>query len=40
MILAFKGIVPPMEWYHDPNIKNKKGFTVEKYLLIHKKEIP
>ena len=32
MLLAFKGIIPPQEWHHDPNIKNKKKKTVEDYL--------
>ena len=32
MLLASKGIIPPQEWHHNPNIKNKKGKTVEDYL--------
>jgi len=28
MLLAKNGIVPPKEWYHDPNIKNDWSETV------------
>ena len=28
MYLAEKGIIPPKEWIHDPNIRNKYGDTV------------
>ena len=28
MLLAKKGIIPPKEYYHDPNIKNNDGDTV------------
>ena len=33
MHLANNGIIPPKCWNHDPTIKNKKGKTVEDYLL-------
>lgn len=32
MLLAYKGIIPPKEWNHDPNIKNKKNKTVADIL--------
>ena len=32
MILASKGIVPPIEWNHNPNLKNSYGNTVAMYL--------
>ena len=32
MYLAEKEIIPPKEWIHSPNIKNKKGHTVAYYL--------
>ena len=31
MILAINNIEIPNEWYHDPNIKNKYGYTVAMY---------
>ena len=38
--MAMKGIIPPNEWNHDPNIKNNDCFTVEYYLRKHKLPIP
>ena len=38
MLLAYNGIIPPKEWIHDPNIKNKRGDTVAYYLK--KKNLP
>ena len=40
MLLANKGIIPSVEWYHDPNIKNKFGYTVEYYLKSRCKDVP
>ena len=28
MFFAYKGIIPPKEWYHDPNLRNINGYTV------------
>ena len=33
MILAYNGITPPKEWYHNPELQNKDGKTVEIYLM-------
>ena len=30
--LAKNGIFPPKEWHHDPNIRDKYGYTVADYL--------
>ena len=32
MKLAEHGIIPPKEWIHDPNIKDKWGNTVADFL--------
>ena len=40
MTLAWKGIIPPKEWYHNPTIKDNDGKTVEDYLLENDKEVP
>ncbi len=32
MYLAKKEIIPPKEWYHDPNIKNEQNKSVCNYL--------
>ena len=48
MILALNGIIPPKEWYHNPNIKcdfiNKEGKlirgSVEDYLEYHNIPVP
>ena len=32
MLLVNEGIIPPKEWIHDPNIKDKHGHTVAYYL--------
>ena len=32
MLLASNGIIPPKQWIHDPNIKNKVNKTVSFYL--------
>lgn len=32
MILAINNIEIPKEWYHNPNIVNKYGFTVAHYM--------
>ena len=39
MWLAFKGIIPPKEWYHNPEIKNSYNDTVA-ILLAGNKIIP
>ena len=36
--LAFNGIIPPKEWYHDPTFRDVDGFTVALHLA-HKKGI-
>ena len=38
MLLASKGIIPPKEWIHDPNIRNFKNKTVSD--LLKEKHIP
>ena len=40
MILASKGIVPPSQWHHDPNIKNNWNYTVEDYLKDNNITVP
>jgi len=40
MLLASNSIIPPKEWYHDPNITNKHGITVAIYLLLNNIEVP
>lgn len=37
MIYASKGIMPPKEWEHDPNLKDKNNNTVA--LLLAKTSI-
>ena len=32
MILALNSIIPPKEWYHNPEIKDKDSNTVCYYL--------
>jgi len=36
MILARNGIIPPKEWYHDPTLTNKNGYTVAEILIDNK----
>ena len=36
MILIRNGIIPPKEWIHDPNIKDKYNHTVAYYLKKYK----
>lgn len=33
MLLAENKIVPPNDWFHDPNIKNKEGKTVRDIFI-------
>ena len=40
MYLAEKGIIPPKEWQHDPNIKDKWGKTVAYHLKYNNLPIP
>ena len=40
MILAKNGIIPPKEWYHDPNLVNNEGRTVCYFLFINSINIP
>ncbi len=35
MYLADNGIIPPLEWQHDPEMKNTKGNTVAIKLAKH-----
>ena len=32
MYLASKGVIPPKEWYHNPELRNSNGETVEDIL--------
>ena len=32
MFLASKGIIPPKEWMHDINMKNKNGDSIKSIL--------
>ena len=32
MLLSDDGIIPPIEFYHNPNIKDKDGNTVANHL--------
>lgn len=32
MCFAWKGIIPPKEWYHRPELSDKYGWTVAKWL--------
>lgn len=36
MSLAKKGIVPPEEWHHSPELKSSNGITVSMYLIKNK----
>ena len=36
MILAYKGIIPPKEWIHDPEIMNEYENTVAMKLALNK----
>ena len=40
MILIIKGIVPPKEWQHDPNIKDKYNHTAAYYFKLNKMPVP
>ena len=40
MLLAKDGIVPPKQWIHDPNIKDKGYYTVVRYLKENKLPVP
>ena len=40
MILAFKGIIPPKEWYHQPELYNVNGDRVKNLLIKAGKEVP
>ena len=40
MTLAWKGIIPPYKWEHDPNIRNNYGYTVEHFLIRKNIEVP
>jgi len=37
IILAYKGIIPPKEWYHDKYLCDKDCHTVAYYLLKNNK---
>ncbi len=34
-MLAWKGIIPPKEWYHDPTMANVNGNTVAMCLAFN-----
>lgn len=34
--MAWKGVIPPREFYHDPSFATSSGFTVAMYLAINK----
>ena len=34
MWLAFRGIIPPKEWHHDPNLKVDDDITVATILAL------
>ena len=34
MWFAFRGIIPPKEWYHDPNLEVEDGMTVATILAL------
>ena len=40
MYLSQKGIIPPKEWLHNPNIQNNYGNTVNMYLACNNISIP
>ena len=40
MYLASNGIIPPKEWYHNPELRNNKGETVEDILTQKNIEVP
>ena len=40
MQLAYNGKNISSIWWHDPNIKNKFGHTVEYYLKFKGKDVP
>jgi len=40
MYLAFRKIVPPHEYYHNPKLYNYNGYTVAILLLKNKLEVP
>jgi hypothetical protein len=35
MILAYNGIIPPVEWWHNTEMKNNRGNTVAIILAKH-----
>ena len=38
--MAENGIIPPKEWYHNPNIKNNYGWTVAHCLKLNNLPVP
>ena len=40
MYYAMNGEIPPENYYHDPTIKDKNGYTVAMMLVIHGKVPP
>ena len=32
MRLAYNGIIPPKQWYHDPLLKSNKNWTTAMYI--------
>ena len=41
MELALNNIIPPNQWYHDPNLRNtNSNFTTAMYIACYCKSIP
>ena len=40
MHLANNKIIPPKEWYHNPNIRDNNHHTVAHYLKTHNIPVP
>ena len=40
MLLANNGIIPPEQWYHNPEIQNKNKWTVALILADNNNNIP
>ena len=39
-MLAFKGIIPPDSWQHDPKLCDNMGYTVAYYLIKNNIKVP
>ena len=40
MYFAIEGLIPHDYYYHDPNITDKEGHTVEYYLKLNNIDVP